>query len=95
MSSKSGLTPLSFNWYQGARMLVTQKPVSKPSDLNGVRVRALEAPVTIETIKCMGGSPTPLSGLKSILQFRPGSWMPLRLSRLRFTVQSCMKLLST
>ncbi|WGA39233.1 C4-dicarboxylate TRAP transporter substrate-binding protein [Escherichia fergusonii] len=61
MSSKSGLTPLSFNWYQGARMLVTQKPVSKPSDLNGVRVRALEAPVTIETIKCMGGSPTPLS----------------------------------
>ncbi|HEA3677015.1 TPA: C4-dicarboxylate TRAP transporter substrate-binding protein [Escherichia coli] len=61
MASNSGLTPLSFNWYQGTRMLVTQKPITKPSDLNGVRVRALEAPVTIETIKCMGGSPTPLS----------------------------------
>lgn len=61
MAKDAGLTPLSFNWYQGGRMLVTQKPISKPADLNGVRVRALEAPVTIETIKCMGGSPTPLS----------------------------------
>lgn len=61
MASESGLTALSFNWYQGARMLVTQKPVVTPADLNGIRVRALEAPVTIETIKCMGGSPTPLS----------------------------------
>ncbi|WEJ91427.1 MAG: C4-dicarboxylate TRAP transporter substrate-binding protein [Klebsiella huaxiensis] len=61
MAKNSGLTPLSFNWYQGARMLVTQKPVQKPEDLSGVRVRALEAPVTIETIKCMGGAPTPLS----------------------------------
>lgn len=61
MAKGSGLLPLSFNWYQGGRMLVTQKPVSSPADLQGVRVRALEAPVTIETIKCMGGSPTPLS----------------------------------
>ncbi|WP_058914358.1 C4-dicarboxylate TRAP transporter substrate-binding protein [Entomohabitans teleogrylli] len=61
MASGSGLTALSFNWYQGARMLITQKPITAPADLSGVRVRALEAPVTIETIKCMGGSPTPLS----------------------------------
>ena len=61
MSKESGLTALSFTWYQGARMLVTQKPVATPADLSGIRVRALEAPVTIETIKCMGGSPTPLS----------------------------------
>lgn len=61
MAKEAGLTALSFNWYQGARMLVTQKPVTTPADLKGVRVRALEAPVTIETIKCMGGSPTPLS----------------------------------
>lgn len=61
MAKNAGLTPLSFNWYQGARMLITQKPIHKPEDLSGVRVRALEAPVTIETIKCMGGSPTPLS----------------------------------
>lgn len=61
MAEKAGLTALSFNWYQGARMLITQKPVTVPADLNGVRVRALEAPVTIETIKCLGGSPTPLS----------------------------------
>ncbi|MCS2167526.1 C4-dicarboxylate TRAP transporter substrate-binding protein [Scandinavium manionii] len=61
LTAEAGLTALSFNWYQGARMLITQKPVTKPADLSGVRVRALEAPVTIETIKCLGGSPTPLS----------------------------------
>ncbi|AFJ48504.1 C4-dicarboxylate TRAP transporter substrate-binding protein [Shimwellia blattae] len=57
----SGLVPLSFNWYQGGRMLVTKKPVRSPADLNGVKVRALEAPVTIETIKCLGGEPVPLA----------------------------------
>lgn len=61
LADSSGLVPLSFNWYQGARMLVTKKPVQTPADLNGVKVRALEAPVTIETIKCMGGEPVPLS----------------------------------
>lgn len=61
LTDASGLATLSFNWYQGARMLVTQKPVSSPADLKGVKVRALEAPVTIETIKCMGGEPVPLS----------------------------------
>ncbi|HAT6805031.1 TPA: DctP family TRAP transporter solute-binding subunit [Citrobacter freundii] len=61
LSESSGLAPLSFNWYQGARMLVTKKPVQAPADLKGVKVRALEAPVTIETIKCMGGEPVPLS----------------------------------
>ncbi|WP_159865011.1 MULTISPECIES: C4-dicarboxylate TRAP transporter substrate-binding protein [unclassified Raoultella] len=61
LTDVSGLEPLSFNWYQGARMLVTNKPIQTPADLKGVKVRALEAPVTIETIKCMGGEPVPLS----------------------------------
>lgn len=61
LTEKSGLTALSFNWYQGARMLVTQKKITTPADLHGVKVRALEAPVTIEAIKCLGGEPTPLS----------------------------------
>ncbi|VYT65201.1 DctP family TRAP transporter solute-binding subunit [Metakosakonia massiliensis] len=61
LGGASGLVPLSFNWYQGGRMLVTKKPIHTPADLHGVKVRALEAPVTIETIKCMGGEPVPLS----------------------------------
>ncbi|MFM2485001.1 C4-dicarboxylate TRAP transporter substrate-binding protein [Celerinatantimonas yamalensis] len=61
LPKKANLNVLSFNWFQGARMLVTKKPIKSPADLHGVRVRALEAPMTIKTISCMGGSPTPLA----------------------------------
>lgn len=52
---------LSFNWWQGQRHLLTQKPISVPADLNGVRLRTIGAPVFIETIRAMGATPTPMS----------------------------------
>ncbi|MCL2896357.1 C4-dicarboxylate TRAP transporter substrate-binding protein [Brenneria tiliae] len=61
LQSKSGLVSLSFNWYQGARMMITKKPFSTPADLRGVRVRVPDAPIVIEMINCMGGAPTPMA----------------------------------
>lgn len=51
---------LSFNWWQGDRHLLTNKPIALPEDLNGLRIRTPGAPVWMETIRSMGGSPTPL-----------------------------------
>ncbi len=51
---------LSFNWFQGQRHLLTNKPISKPADLNGLRLRTPGAPVWLETIRAMGATPTPL-----------------------------------
>ena len=51
---------LSFNWWQGDRHLLTNKPVKVPADLAGVRMRTPGAPVWMETIRAMGATPTPM-----------------------------------
>lgn len=56
----SGHQILSFNWWQGERHLLTNKPVSKPEDLAGIRMRTPGAPVWMETIRAMGATPTPM-----------------------------------
>jgi tripartite ATP-independent transporter DctP family solute receptor len=60
LKQKAGLMMLASNWYQGARHALTQKPVSKPADLSGVKMRTIGAPVWIETIRAMGAEPTPI-----------------------------------
>lgn len=61
LEEKTGLTLLSFNWYQGARHMLTKKPVTGPADLAGVKVRTIGQPLWIETIGAMGAVPTPMA----------------------------------
>src|SRR5690606_7915793 len=49
-----------FNWGQGERELWTNKPITKPEDLAGIRMRTPGAPVWVETVKAMGATPTPM-----------------------------------
>lgn len=58
LADTSGHQVLSFNWWQGERHVVTKKPVTQPSDLNGVRLRTPGAAVWTETVSAMGGVPT-------------------------------------
>lgn len=60
LKKASGHQVLSFNWWQGDRHLVTNKPVKVPADLAGVRMRTPGAPVWMETIRAMGATPTPM-----------------------------------
>lgn len=61
LEEKAGLVMIASNWYQGARHALTQKPVTGPADLAGVRMRTIGAPVWIETIRAMGAEPTPIA----------------------------------
>ncbi|MGB0216701.1 MAG: C4-dicarboxylate TRAP transporter substrate-binding protein [Alteromonas oceani] len=61
LQQNAGLRVLAFNWWQGARHLLTQRAVAQPEDLNGLRLRTISAPVWISTIEAMGATPTPLS----------------------------------
>jgi len=61
LKAKTGLTLLSFNWYQGARHMLTKKPVATPADLRGVRIRTIGEPLWIKTIGAMGAVPTPMA----------------------------------
>ncbi len=60
LANSSGHRILSFNWYQGQRHLITNKPIETPEDLQGVRLRTIGAPVFMETIRQMGATPTPM-----------------------------------
>ncbi len=60
LKAASGHYALSFNWWQGERHLLTNKPVKVPADLAGMRMRTPGAPVWVETIRAMGATPTPM-----------------------------------
>ncbi|MFA9392173.1 MAG: TRAP transporter substrate-binding protein [Prolixibacteraceae bacterium] len=46
----------------GSRSFYTiNKPIEKPSDLKGLKMRVMKSQTAIELVKAMGGSPTPIS----------------------------------
>ena len=53
----AGFQIFSFNWYQGERNYVTNKPIAKPADLAGVRTRTPGSPMWIEVARAMGATP--------------------------------------
>ena len=57
LAEENGIRVLSFNWYDGARHFLTNKPVTKPADLKGMRIRTPGAPVWSESVKAMGATP--------------------------------------
>lgn len=61
LKQTSGHQVLSFNWWQGDRHLLTNKPIKVPGDLAGIRMRTPGAPVWMETIRAMGATPTPMA----------------------------------
>ena len=61
LADKYGYRVLSFNWYQGARHFLTNKPIKTPEDLKGLRIRTPGATVWQETIRAMGASPAALA----------------------------------
>ncbi len=46
----------------GARSFYTiDKPIYKPEDLNGLKIRVMKSITSMENVKALGGSPTPIS----------------------------------
>lgn len=52
-----GIHVLSFNWYDGPRHFLTNKVVSTPEDLKGLRIRTPGAPAWAESVSAMGAAP--------------------------------------
>jgi len=51
---------LSFNWYQGVRNVVTNKPINSITDLKGVKLRTIKSPVFESTLAALGAIPAGL-----------------------------------
>lgn len=47
--------------YLGARHLTANKPVLSPADLDGMKIRAVELPIFVETVRGLGGLATPVA----------------------------------
>jgi C4-dicarboxylate-binding protein DctP len=54
-----GMRVLDFGWFFGNRHLTTKsKPIYKPEDLKGMKIRVQPTPVYADTVRAMGGNPT-------------------------------------
>jgi len=61
LDDKFGIKILSFNWVQGFRQMVTNKPIKKPEDLAGLRIRTPGAPIWQESIRAVGATPVAMA----------------------------------
>ncbi|SDX87069.1 C4-dicarboxylate TRAP transporter substrate-binding protein [Citreimonas salinaria] len=61
LADSSDLRLLNYNWFQGTRQMFTNKLIETPEDLNGVRVRTIDAPGWIATVDAMGATPAPMA----------------------------------
>jgi tripartite ATP-independent transporter DctP family solute receptor len=60
LAKKYGLKVLSFTWVQGYRHFFTNKPIKKPEDLKGMRIRTPPAPIWQESVRALGATPVAL-----------------------------------
>jgi tripartite ATP-independent transporter DctP family solute receptor len=61
LASQHGLKVVCFDWVQGYRHFFTNKPVRKPADLSGLRIRTPPAPIWQESIRALGAAPTAMA----------------------------------
>lgn len=61
LADKHGLKTVCFDWVQGFRHFFTSKPIRKPEDLSGLRIRTPPAPIWQESIRALGAAPVALN----------------------------------
>lgn len=61
LEASQGFKILSFFWVQGFRQMVTNKPIKKPADLAGMRIRTPGAPIWQESIRAIGATPVAMT----------------------------------
>jgi len=61
LATKFGFKVLSFSWVQGYRHFFTNKPIRKPEDLRGLRIRTPPAPIWQESIRALGATPVAMA----------------------------------
>lgn len=57
LEEEFGLKVLSFAYVQGYRNVISNKAVTKPEDLSGMKIRTAGAPIWQESIRAIGATP--------------------------------------
>ena len=61
LAAKHGIKVISFNWVQGYRHFFTNKPIRRPEDLKGLRIRTPPAPIWQESVRALGATPVAMA----------------------------------
>lgn len=61
LAAQHGLKVVCFDWVQGFRHFFTNKPIRKPEDLSGLRIRTPPAPIWQESVRALGAAPTAMA----------------------------------
>jgi TRAP-type transport system periplasmic protein len=61
LAAKFGFRVVSFTWVQGYRHFFTNKPIRRPEDLKGLRIRTPPAPIWQESIRSLGATPVAMA----------------------------------
>ncbi len=70
--AKRGLRSLGVLYY-GVRHLTTNKPVTKPEDVKGMKLRVPEVPLYLEMARAWGANPTPMAFAELYLALKQGT----------------------
>jgi TRAP-type C4-dicarboxylate transport system substrate-binding protein len=58
---KTKIHVIDQSWYFGTRQLTSNRPVTKPEDLQGMKVRVLPVPIYMSAWRALGATPTPIA----------------------------------
>jgi tripartite ATP-independent transporter DctP family solute receptor len=72
LEKEHGLVVLALNYYVGGRHFLTKKPIMKPEDLKGLKVRTPGSPVWQETIRALGATPVALPWIETYPALQQG-----------------------
>ncbi len=61
LAQNHGLQVVCFDWVQGHRHFYTNRPVRRPEDLAGQRIRTPPAPIWQESIRSLGAAPVAMA----------------------------------
>jgi len=72
IEQQAGLKTLAWFSTGDSPIETVKKPVFKPADLAGVKIRVIEAPVLIDAMRALGASPTPMAYLEVYTGLKQG-----------------------
>lgn len=61
LANEFGIRVVSFTWVQGYRHFMTNKPIRRPEDLRGLRIRTPPAPIWQESVRALGAVPVAIN----------------------------------
>jgi tripartite ATP-independent transporter DctP family solute receptor len=72
LTEKAGVRILYYQYFGTRHLTTSTKPIRKPEDLKGMKIRAVTIPILMATVEGMGATPTPIDFAEVYQSLRSG-----------------------